>query len=266
MFYHSIKLFACILLFFIFNIETLNAATLSGAVNENQVIQIGKGFKVVDSQTGNPISNAVVSMPSLGIKTKTNSDGYFTLNANLNGPVILGINADGYNPFSITIDKEGINKPLTIGLSKNESNILVVDETLRHLGDNNFSLNSANAFDFQKRATGPTFSKKFYVGSFAQKDYINLKIGSIIGLDTLISKKLSGANINSYSTPASIYLNGQKIGEIRINGDNQQIKFLSNLLIQNSYNEITIQTGQNEIARYTDFDDIEFMNILISFN
>ncbi|MEI7475255.1 MAG: carboxypeptidase-like regulatory domain-containing protein [bacterium] len=252
----------------VLTLETNNisfAETLNGAVNENQIIEIGKSFKVVDSKTGRPISNANVTIPSMGLSTKTDSQGYFSIKANLNGPAILGISADGYNPFSLTVEKDNLNKPFTVGLSKTSSNVLVVDETLRHLGDNNFSPSSANAEEFQISAGGSTFNKRFYVGDVPADQKASLKIGSIIGLDTLISRKLSHIKINSYSTPSTIYLNSKKIGELRINGDNQVISFPAALLIPNSLNELSVQTGHNEVSNYLDYDDMEFMNITIAF-
>lgn len=241
-----------------------SAATLSGAVNENEVIEIGKSFRVLDSKTGLPIPNANVSIPSMGVSTQTDSNGYFTLKANLHGPAILGVDASGYNPFSLTIERENLNKPFVIGLNKKSARELIVDNSLRHLGDNNYSPNSSNADEFQINSSGSTFIKRFYVGDEVAQGKASLRIGSVIGLDTLLSKKLSASNINSYSSPTKIYLNSKKVGEIRINGDNQLITFPSNLLISNSFNEILIKTGQNEVASYTDYDDIELMNIIIA--
>lgn len=241
-----------------------SASTLSGAVNENEVIEIGKSFRIVDAKTGLPIAGAKVSVPSAGMSTQTDSNGYFTLKTNLNGPVILGVNASGYNPFSLTLEKENLNKPFIIGLNKNSPRELIVDDSLRHLGDNNYSASSSNADEFQINANGPAFVKRFYVGDVVTGGKTSLKIGSVIGLDTLMSKKLSDSGINSYSSPTQIYLNSKKVGELRINGDNQLITFSSNLLIPNSFNELSIETGHNEVASYTDYDDIELMNLIIA--
>lgn len=239
------------------------ASTLSGAVNENEIIEIGKSFRVLDSNTGLPVPNANVSIPSMGVSTKTDSNGYFSLKTNLNGPVILGVNASGYNPFSLTVERENLNKPFIIGLSKKSAHELIVDNTLRHLGDNNYSPNSSNADEFQINAGGSSFTKRFYVDNVDSRGKTSLKIGSVIGLDTLIARKLSGSNINSYSSPVKIYLNSKKVGELKTNGDNLKITFSSSLLIPNSFNEVLIETGQNQASSYTDYDDIELMNIII---
>ena len=63
-----------------------------------------------------------------------------------------------------------------------------------------------------------------------------------------------------------IYINSKKIGEIKINADNQEISLPKGILKQNSANTIRIETGVNQQARtYVDYDDMEFMNILLAF-
>ena len=60
-----------------------------------------------------------------------------------------------------------------------------------------------------------------------------------------------------------IFFNGNKISDIKINGDNQQIKIPTNLIKFNQNNNVTIKTGRN-LFKTTDidFDDIEFTNLL----
>ena len=92
-----------------------------------------------------------------------------------------------------------------------------------------------------------------------------LKIGSIIGIDTLIARSMKQNSIlNSYSSPPEVFFNGKKIAEIQLNGDNQRIKLPKNLVRAGQMNEITIKTGHNlKQTAYIDYDDIEFMNLSI---
>ena len=61
-----------------------------------------------------------------------------------------------------------------------------------------------------------------------------------------------------------IITQGNKIAEIQINGDGQKIKLPPSLIKKNRINEITIKTGRNLMqTSYVDYDDIEFMNLII---
>ena len=90
-----------------------------------------------------------------------------------------------------------------------------------------------------------------------------LVIGSIIGIDTALARGMGQNSITtSYASPPSIYFNGKKIAEIKINGDNQRIKLPTNLIRPNQRNEIRITAGINLAqTAYIDYDDIEFMNL-----
>ena len=69
---------------------------------------------------------------------------------------------------------------------------------------------------------------------------------------------------NAYASPPEVFFNGNKIAEIQINGDGQKIKLPPNLIHKNGINEITIKTGRNLMqTSYVDYDDIEFMNLII---
>ena len=70
----------------------------------------------------------------------------------------------------------------------------------------------------------------------------------------------------AYASPAQIYFNGQKIGEIKFNSDGQSVKLPKQLIRQNSENEITIRAGKNLFkADSIDYDDIEMANLHIEF-
>jgi len=241
--------------------------SLSGVIQKEKYVEQDKTGAVIDILTGKPVANATVSLPSQGISSQTDENGQFCFDSDLKGPAILSVKAGGYKPFSLTVNKDKLSKALILGISKESGNELVIDSGIHHLGDNNFSSDSANAGDFRSQASGSYFSKKFYVKSFAKNRDIILKIGSVIGVDTAIARKL-GQNsiINSFSSPTIIYLNSKKVGEIKINGDNQEIIIAGQFLIPDNYNQITVETGRNLLStRYVDYDDMEFMNLILEF-
>ena len=68
----------------------------------------------------------------------------------------------------------------------------------------------------------------------------------------------------AFASPPEVYFNGNKISEIQLNGDGQRIKLPSSLIRKSQVNEITIKTGRNLMqTAYIDYDDIEFMNLII---
>ena len=92
-----------------------------------------------------------------------------------------------------------------------------------------------------------------------------LVIGSIIGIDTAMARAMGQNKVrNSFSSPPEVFFNGNKIAEIHLNGDGQRIKIPNNLIKPNQKNEVTIKTGKNLMqTAYTDYDDIEIMNLSI---
>lgn len=262
-----IRLFIVLLLISLPFITSCYSAPLSGSIKEEQYIEQGKSGVIVDSLTGHPISNATVGIPSKGVFVKTNGKGEFSFNAQLSGPAILSVEADGYKPYSLTVGQEGVNGPLNIAISKESGKEIIIDSALHHLGDDNFSVESANAADFKKNSVGPYFSRTFYIDSVPQNSTVILRIGSIIGVDTEIARKLKQTNVtSSVSSPVNVYLNSKKVGEIKINGDNQEIIVPGRFLIQNAPNEITFETGRNLASvRKVDYDDMEFINLILEF-
>jgi len=252
-------------LFFALLSSFCKAEILSGNINKEDFLE--KSHIVIDGATGNPVAGAEVSLPTKGIFTKTNNSGQFKLDASFKDPSILSVQADGYKPFSLTIDENGNKKPLTIAISKLFGNEIVIDSEIHHLGDDNFSEKSANAEDFKLSSESSDFSKEFYVDKFNSNSNPVLKIGTIIGLDTKTAHRIDGkGGIKASSSPMRIYVNSKKVGEIKINGDNQEILLPKNLLKANSTNKIHIETGINQQAKtYVDYDDMEFMNLLLIF-
>ena len=136
---------------------------------------------------------------------------------------------------------------------------------MHHLGDNSYSRLSANAGEFQEESAGPFYTQKFMLRNINIHKPAYLVIGSIIGIDTLMARTMGqNMNPNAYSSPPEVYFNGNKIAEIQINGDGQKIKLPPSLIKKNRINEITIKTGRNLMqTSYVDYDDIEFMNLII---
>ena len=122
-----------------------------------------KPNRVVDSSNGSPISSAKINIPSKNYSTTTDENGNFRLQADINAPTIMSVEKDGYKPFSLTMDKLATAKPIVIGIEKSNPADIIIKQDLLHLGDNNFSTNSANANDFQADAKTPYFSKKFKI-------------------------------------------------------------------------------------------------------
>ena len=241
------------------------SAPLNGQVAEEQYLKQKTGV-IIDSLTGKPIPNATVSIPSQGVSVQTDGMGRFAFGVTINGPAILSVQADGYKPFSLTVTQGSMKNPMTLEVSKQSGREIVIDTTLHHLGDDNFSNLSANAGSFKGRSSGSLFSKGFHMPNITGNERIVLRIGSIVGLDTMIARRLGQSKVmSSYSSPMNVYLNSQKISELKINGDNQEILMPLQSLKSNAYNEIILETGYNLSSPKRDFDDMEFMNLILEF-
>lgn len=232
---------------------------ISGQVNQNEIKN--NKSKIVDSMTQAPISGAAVSIPNLNYKTKSAKDGSFELNTDITKKVILSVEKEGYRPFSLTIDKNMASKPLKLGIERTQAGDITIQSDLCHLGDDVFSDTSANSSEFRIRSSGPYLSKSFKIAPLKNNEKAVLIIGSIIGLDTKLAKEMGQNQIaHVYSSPAEIYFNGERIGELNLNGDNQEIEIPRQLIRTN--NELTIKTGRNLFQHaYIDYDDIEIAGI-----
>ena len=255
------QLFICFLIFLL-STGISFAAVMEGGVSKTGV---GNVSKIVDSDTNLPVSGAKVSIPKQNYSTLTDSEGAFHLNTKINDSTILSVEKDGYRPFSLTIDEKVASKPIVVGIQKSNIQDVIISSEMFHLGDDNFSANSANSSEFKAKSIGPFFSKSFMITAEAAAKKNFLVIGSIIGIDTLMARAVrQNAIANSFSSPPEIYFNGSKIAEIQLNGDGQRILIPKRLLRLNQLNEVTIKTGRNmKQTAYIDYDDIEFMNLSI---
>ena len=251
-----------LLLIIAFNIFiTVNADTIQGGVSERG---IRAQNRITDKKTGEGVGGVNIYIPKENYHTKTNKDGYFELDTQIDGTSIMSVQKDKYKPFSMTITQKTFDKPIEVSIEKSDAHNITIDSNMHHLGDNSFSGNSANAEEFQSDAVGPFFTKRFNLKNLNSRSPIYLVIGSIIGIDTLTARSMGQNRApNAYASPPEVYFNGNKIAEIQINGDGQKIRIPSNL-IKRGANDVTIKTGRNLMqTSYVDYDDIEFMNLSI---
>lgn len=248
----------------LFSICQVNAAIVQGGISESTTMY-NSGNKIIDKATKQPIANARVSIPSKNYTTYSDNNGQFELRTRINGPTILAVEKQNYKPFSVTITRNSSMQPFTLAIEKSNVFDIRIDSRLCHLGDNNYSGYSANAGQFKSVAIGPIYQKKFFISSSAITKQNYLVFGSIIGIDTALARGMGQNQIsNAFASPPTVYLNGHKIAEIQINGDNQKIKLPKQLIHWNQNNEIVIKAGRNIMqTAYVDYDDIEFMNLSV---
>jgi len=233
---------------------------ISGKINHDD---INYKNKIVDFKTGEALENAKITIPDLGYTTYSDSNGVFKLNADIEGKTVLFVEKDGYKPFSLTIDNTVLNSPLKIGIEETSPFDLQISQGLVRLGDNMFSRNSANSYDFHQSAYNHIYTHTFIKPKYSSNQDVVIIIGSLIGIDTKKAKERGQNKIaRVYASPAEVFVNGKKIGTLELNGDNIQIPIPKHLL--QATNELKIQAGINLFQKeYTDYDDIELANIRI---
>ncbi len=237
------------------------ADVISGKVRQDDKLYARN--RVVDSTDGSPVDNAKVSIPRNGFETYTDNNGKFELNTKIDSTTVLSVEKEGFRPYSLTIDKNSLNQPLKLGIERSKNGDIQLEASLFHLGDNVFADTSANSGEFRIKSIGTFFTKKFNMAPISPSEEALIVIGSVIGLDTKLAKEMGQNRIASvYSSPAEIFFNGQKIGELNINGDNQEIIIPRNLI--RPTNEVTVRTGKNLFQHaYVDYDDIELANLRV---
>lgn len=257
------KKIAILLTFLLINTNCGFATVLEGGINENS---IKKPFcTVIDKRTKLPVPNAKVTVASKNFTAYTDVNGHFELSTTINGTTILSVEKPNYRTHSITINKGANLKPFVVEVEGSTPFDIKLETRLCHLGDNNYSTASANAGQFISTSVGSVFSKNFFIPISSRNKQNYLVIGSVIGIDTALARGMGQNNISTtFASPPSVYLNGRKIAEIKINGDNQKIKLPNELIKYNQINTITIKAGVNLMqTAYVDYDDIEFTNLSI---
>lgn len=222
------------------------------------------GF-IRDENSGQPVAGVNIGIPQMNFKTVTDDNGGFNLpDLPATKPVIIGVTKDGYVPRSATLQgKPGQGFHLKI--EKNHR-VVVLDESLRHLGDGSYANTSAGALDFKTIARGPSLTKKFRLDGDVPGDKVTLNIGSIIGLDTARSQALGQSRFHKTASPMTVTLNGQIVGIIGANGDNHKIRISKNVLNPTGVNHLQIATGHHRPdGTYVDYDDVELMFLTLEF-
>lgn len=235
--------------------------TITGEIKKDTKKNVNQ---IYDSNTNTPIEGVIIKIPSKNYQTRTAKDGTFKLKTDINAPTIMSLEKSGYKPYSMTLNSDYKN-PISIGIEKTTPQDIIVDTDMIHIGDDTYSERSANAGEFSIKSMGIYYSKDFNVKPLNPEDTLFLIIGSIIGIDTIEAQRLGQSRVlTSYSSPAEIFFNNNKIADIKINGDNQKIKIPVQLIRPNQNNNITIKTGRNLFkVNSIDFDDIEFTNLLL---
>ena len=253
-----------VLMVAIFYPKFVNADALIGEVTKEDYAL--KRPQVVDADSKRPIKDANVLIPSENKIDRTDENGYFKIKPSGQNPVILSIQKDGYRPFSMTLQDGKLVGGVSLELEKKSPLDVVVSSELLHLGDDSFSANSAGACQIFSPCVGPSFTKSFYVGNITPKSKVYVYIGSVIGIDTVQAMRLKQNNLTSaFSSPVEIFVNKTKIGELKINGDNQKIQIPNKLLKSVSNNMLTVKTGTNRTSRDgVDYDDIQLMNLIVN--
>ena len=254
------------LLLFLITIFIINP-TFATATFEGGVSAEGRGnsSRIIDKRTGNGVSGAKITLPKQQYATQTDSQGYFELNTQINGPTIMSVQKENYKPYSVTISDQTLSAPIVVGIEKTNAHEMVLDSNMYHLGDNRYSELSANAGEFRLDSVGPFYTKRFTLKNLKLNKPIYLVIGSIIGIDSEVARYIGQNSIsNAFSSPPEIYFNGNRIAEVQINGDGQRVRIPPVLIRKNQVNEVTIKTGRNLMqTAYIDYDDIEFMNLFL---
>lgn len=245
----------------LFSVSFSFADVISGKVRQDEKLYAQN--QVVDAESGQPVDKARVSIPKQRYETYSDADGKFELNTKIDSTTVLSVEKEGFRPYSLTIDKNSLNQPLKLGIERSKPSDIQLEAHLFHLGDDVFADTSANSGDFKIKSAGTFFTKRFRMSQISQKEEAVLVIGSVIGLDTKLAKEMGQNRIaHVYSSPAEIIFNGQKIGELNINGDNQEIIIPKNLI--RADNEVTVRTGRNLFQHaYIDYDDIELANLRV---
>lgn len=254
-----------ILLFGIMILSLANpvfATTVAGGVT---AVGAAGSNRIVDTETNQPVQNAKITIPKEQYKTYTDANGGFKLGTAIEGKTIMSVEKEGYRPFSLTIDDKVAAKPIIVGIQRSNLEDIKLETQMVHLGDDNYSKNSANSGEFKIPAAGPFYSKTFQLAAANLAKNNFLIIGSIIGIDSAMARSMGQNNVkNSFASPPEVFFNGNKIAEIQLNGDGQRIKLPNNLIKADQQNEITIKTGRNLMqAAYIDYDDIELMNLSV---
>lgn len=231
-------------------VDRQDQKTLQGRVklvgSQGQVgLESSNTGRVVDQATGQPLAGVTIEVPNEGIKVVTDQDGRFILPSPVAPDRILTARRDQYAPFSLTVSKS--EDTFALGLQKLTDRMIILEPGVRHLGDNRFAPNSANASDLRLPSSGSKVRYSFAVERIPDSDPY-LKIGSLIGLDK--------------SDGLQILLNGSLVRRVFKNGDGLSVA-IPRWLLKIGRNELALITPSSAGLFDRDDDDLEFANLVL---
>lgn len=234
--------------------------------------QHGVTLYFTDRDNRRPIRNARIQIPDLNIDTKTNQSGRITVplyafkqQAKLNRPLIGNIAHPEFIPESFIIHKIPMRLGAVVEFSAPrhasiQNRRLVLDNTLHHLGDGDFSMRSSSALQLTLRPEGRTYTQTFQYTHDNDFPAI-LHLGAITGLDTLEAHHTEGSSSNTHGGPTVISFNGHSIGRIILNGQNKAFHIPPTAWNPSGQQTVQITAGINQAK--ADVDDLEFMTLWI---
>ena len=238
------------------------------AANGPTVSQGGGGLvagQVRSMTSGMGLGEVQVSIPQIAFEETSNAKGDFRLPKLPDKPTIVRFAKPGFVPKTLTLDADwqADGRKLLVSL-REIHNTIVLDQEIRHLGDNSFSPVSAGAQKFQRQAGSPKLVRQFITPEGNGPVY--LEIGSVIGLDTQAAHTLGQSAFHRTSSPMTVKVNGQLLSNIGANGDAQRIVVPRQLLLAGNLNVLEIQTGyQVPDGTYIDYDDMELMLLTLEY-
>lgn len=238
--------------------EVLNAS-VQFKKTEFENTQAFAGGEIVSATTHQPVPQAVITIPALGLRFTADAQGRFALPTLPDKPIIIQVAAPGYALETRTLRGQPPGG-MKIALSASRQ-MIQIDSVLRHLGDNQYAAASAGARQFQGTATGPMLSVPFYLPNEAGNTAV-LHIGSVVGLDTQRAQQLGQSQLAYNSSPSLVRLNGVQVAALTVNGDRQRVQVPLGVLRPGMMNTVEVEAGYHTPGgTRIDFDDFELMSI-----
>lgn len=272
--------------------QTLSRVLSGGISKTERIFQVcticqARTLSFINQHNGQPLRGATIFIPQWGYRAQTDQQGQIGIPNDViqahsqphqfRQTIIGNIQQEGYVPESFLIQPTlllnaqrgqiiefSAPRRLTIQHQR-----LLLDNQLHHLGDDDFSQRSSGASQFKSRSEGPVYTRHFtYHPTLDQKTVLH--IGSLTGLDTLEAhaalRKFKPNNqtqteVNTYGSPAQVWLNGILIGRLTLNGQDIVLPLPQVALNQNGQQTLQIKAGHNQFK--TDIDDMEWMTLWI---
>jgi len=259
--------------------ESSPPKVISGSVEKNVLLKTlppsfppdTVGGEVRDSKTLQPMPGVWIDVPQLGLKTQTDAEGRFQFSRLPNGQFILSAEKQGFLPQNGIMEIDGRpTQPFYLRLQQFQ-NAVMIDRDLHHLGDGRYSWYSAGASEFQQDSEGIEYRRTFTVPASLKRQLADpavkpyLHVGAVIGLDTAEANRLGQSNIGLISAPPQISLNGFELVPFRVNGVDQSVRIPKEALLFDRPNVLDIRAGYHRPRGNVDFDDFEWMTLLLRY-